>query len=396
MVEQELEDYIKTQTSLGVSQQAIRKSLLDAGYTEEEFRPLLEKHYAHGTKAGANAVLQSGGGKEIKSYHILWLNMAIVMVFASLFIYTTYDYNTKLTGMQEEHEQELSRIQEAMAEQGTQTARQINQMESGLESEIGIAQARIENVNEDLSKKIRDYNYQSMSRDQTLSSSIQKSSNRSLSELSSFAQQLEQFREASVDFSPVIQDSIESVVTIGSKGGGFFTTTGSGVVINNRGYVVTNYHVVDDLSRIDIKMHDGTDYTARMIGKDDSIDLAVLKLETNRDDFTYMTWADSEEVDVGDHVIAVGNPVGFDSTVTEGIISNTRRLVPGESEDIYYFQTDVAINAGNSGGPLINKEGKIVGIATLKYARIGFEGLSFALRSNDVKTRVLEILQQES
>jgi serine protease Do len=156
---------------------------------------------------------------------------------------------------------------------------------------------------------------------------------------------------------------------------------------------VTNNHVIDELRQIYVKTHDGSDYAARIVGRDTEWDIALLKLHTNKNNFKKLSWADSSKVSVGDHVIAIGNPVGFESTVTEGIISNTDRVVNGNK--ISYFQTDVAINAGNSGGPLIDKNGKIVGIATLKYARSGFEGLSFALKSNDVKKIVARMMAEE-
>jgi len=396
MVEKELEDYIRTQKSLGVSDHAIHKSLLDAGYELEEFKDTLDKH----SKAHSRARAHSSGGESAKKpfslapHHLLYLNFFLVVVFVGMFMYMSYDYNAKLVQLKESQQFEIGQVSTKITQQGSELSSQMESMEESLYVEISGVETKVETVKTDLDKKISDYNYQAVTRDTQLSDSIQKSTSTSLTELSGFAQQLEEFREATVDFSPIIPKAVDAVVTVGSKGSGFFTTAGSGVIINNNGYIVTNWHVVDDLNNLDVKLSDGNDYQAELLGKDEDWDVALIRLKTERDDFEYLSWRDSDSVTVGEHVIAVGNPVGFDSTVTEGIISNTRRLIPGDGADKYYFQTDVAINAGNSGGPLIDEDGKIVGIATLKYAKTGFEGLSFALRADDVERLTLDMLQE--
>jgi S1-C subfamily serine protease len=388
MHEKEIEDYIKTQRSLGVNNQVIKKSLLDAGYQEENFRHLLEKHAKAHSRAPFNMTTR----------HIVYLNIGVIIIFGFMLAFISYDYNTKLN--------DLTIAQQALANTtdtklATQSASlsslrvQTEAKQRELSSDIDSTESRIDSVKTDLDTKIQTYNYASLKRDSSLSDSIQKSSNQSLTELSDFSQELDRFRDASVDFSTVIPVAVEAVVTIGTKGTVFFSTAGSGVFINDKGYIVTNHHVVENLRKITVKTHDDKDYRATIIGKDEAWDIAVLKLDTKRQNFTNLGWADSGQVEVGDHVIAVGNPVGFESTVTEGIISNTKRLITGDAY-IYYFQTDVAINAGNSGGPLIDKDGKIVGINTLKFSKAGYEGLSFALRANDVQRIVLEILKEEA
>lgn len=382
--EKELEDYIRTQKSLGVSDAAIRKSLVEAGYTPEEFNHLLAKH----SKKTSWHMPDS-----LSIRHILMINIMTIIVFGAMFAYFTYDYNTKINTLASQQQELESGMDQKLSSQQQALTEKIDSQTGELDSKINSMQARIEKVRDDLSSSIQSYNSQAMGRDSALSASIQRISNQSLSELSTFGQQLDAFRQQSVDFSSIIPTAIESVVTIGKKGQGYFTSAGSGVFINNKGYIVTNYHVIDDLSQITVRTHDETEYSATVIGKDEDWDIAVLKLITDKDDFTYLDFGDSDNVNAGTHVIAVGNPVGFESTVTQGIISSTDRLINGI--DRSYFQTDVAINAGNSGGPLIDKNGKIIGIATLKYARIGFEGLSFALKSDDVKRVVYEILDKE-
>jgi S1-C subfamily serine protease len=384
VVEKELEDYVKAQKTLGVSDAAIRKSLLDAGYPEQEFHQLLAKH-AHTQKTET----------ALTTRHLLYLNVGVVIAFSLLLVYITYDYNTKLGLLSTQQEETAVNITSQLSTQTGALRNDLSSVESKLGSKIEQTSTRVEGVRDELTNTLSGYNYQSMNRDSALTEMIQKISNKSTSQLTSFQEQLKTFKEASVDFSKVIPKAVDAVVTIGKKGNGFFTTAGSGVLINNEGYIVTNYHVIDQLNPITIKTHDGNEYSATIVGKDDSWDIAVIKAVTDKKSFEYLPFADSGTAFVGQHVIAVGNPVGFESTVTEGIISNTDRLIAGDEKDIHFIQTDVAINAGNSGGPLIDNNGKILGIATLKYARSGFEGLSFALKSNDVQSVVMQILDKE-
>jgi S1-C subfamily serine protease len=389
MAHEELEDYIKTQKSLGVRDHDIRNSLLKAGYTEEEFDHHFRKHAEHtGSRISTTRTFS------MTARHILYMNIAAIIIFASLFAFITYDYNIKFRDLAIQQDQGFNRTEHQLIAQ-TESLRSLQAQDQDIKESIDATQGSIDTMQGDLEAKIEDYNYRSLTRDSALSNSIQKSSKQSLTELSIFSEELESFRKASVDFSGIIPKAIRSVVTIGMKGPGFFTTAGSGVLINDQGYIVTNWHVIDDIKQISVKTSDDKDYTARLIGRDELWDIALIKLETEETGFDYLEFADSDKVSVGDHVIAIGNPVGFDSTVTEGIISNTNRLISGNG-NIQYLQTDVAINAGNSGGPLIDKDGKIVGIASLKYMRTGFEGLSFAIRSNDVQGKVLGFMEEGS
>jgi len=381
MAEKEVADYIKVQKSLGVSDAAIRKSLIDAGYTENEFVHLLDEHKKHQKQ------------EWITTKHILFLNVLIVVFFCILFLNLNHTYSKKLSEFSLAEDKRMTDLSTDLSTQLETLRSQMDSNQRSLSADIQSASAKVDSSKSQLDQKIAEYGYQSLSRDAALSDSIQKMSNRSLTELSGFQKELAGFKETSADFSKVIPNALNAVVTIGKKGAGIFTTTGSGVFINSDGYIVTNQHVIDKLSTISVRTHSDNDYTATVIGKSDKFDIAVLKVVSERKDFKYLDWADSDKVKVGAPVIAVGNPVGFESTVTQGIISNTRRLV--NDDGIYYFQTDVAINAGNSGGPLIDTDGRIVGIATLKYARAGFEGLSFALRANDIRGVVMNIMQPQ-
>ncbi|MBO5854739.1 MAG: trypsin-like peptidase domain-containing protein [Bacteroidales bacterium] len=170
---------------------------------------------------------------------------------------------------------------------------------------------------------------------------------------------------------------------------------GSGVVISPDGYIVTNNHVVEGASKIEVTFNDKHKRTATIIGNDPSTDLALIKVEAS--DLEYLTFADSDKVRVGEWVLAVGNPFNLTSTVTAGIVSAKARNINilGDGSTIESFiQTDAAINPGNSGGALVDMDGKLIGINAAIASRTGsYEGYSFAIPSNIVKKVIEDFLQ---
>jgi Do/DeqQ family serine protease len=170
---------------------------------------------------------------------------------------------------------------------------------------------------------------------------------------------------------------------------------GSGVVISPDGYIVTNNHVVEGASKIEVTFNDKHKRTATIIGNDPSTDLALIKVDAK--DLEYLTFADSDQVRVGEWVLAVGNPFNLTSTVTAGIVSAKARNINilGDGSTIESFiQTDAAINPGNSGGALVNMDGNLVGVNAAIASRTGsYEGYSFAIPSNIVKKVVEDFLQ---
>ena len=170
---------------------------------------------------------------------------------------------------------------------------------------------------------------------------------------------------------------------------------GSGVVISPDGYIVTNNHVVEGASKIEVTFNDKHKRSATIIGNDPSTDLALIKVDAK--DLEYLTFADSDEVKVGEWVLAVGNPFNLTSTVTAGIVSAKARNINilGDGSTIESFiQTDAAINPGNSGGALVDKDGDLIGINAAIASRTGsYEGYSFAIPSNIVKKVVEDFLQ---
>lgn len=170
---------------------------------------------------------------------------------------------------------------------------------------------------------------------------------------------------------------------------------GSGVVISPDGYIVTNNHVVEGASKIEVTFNDKHKRSATIIGNDPSTDLALIKVDAK--DLEYLTFADSDEVKVGEWVLAVGNPFNLTSTVTAGIVSAKARNINilGDGSTIESFiQTDAAINPGNSGGALVDMDGDLIGINAAIASRTGsYEGYSFAIPSNIVKKVVEDFLQ---
>ncbi|MCK9570472.1 trypsin-like peptidase domain-containing protein [Candidatus Pacearchaeota archaeon] len=184
----------------------------------------------------------------------------------------------------------------------------------------------------------------------------------------------------SSDFSGIIKDSIKSVVTIKtdvSQGSGFFIASG--------GYVVTNAHVMEGATRATIITYDGESHTVYKLGENSEIDIALLRI--NETEYEPLNLADSNDVKQGEQVIAIGNPYGLSFSVTQGIVSNIHQA--GENGLDAYIQIDAALNSGNSGGPLIDKQGEVIGINNFKISEA--EGLGFALESNYIKDTINEI-----
>lgn len=169
------------------------------------------------------------------------------------------------------------------------------------------------------------------------------------------------------------------------------SSLGSGVIVSAEGHIITNNHVVDQVDEIEVQLHDGQTRKARLIGADAVVDLAVLKVD--EPGLKPLKFGDSDAVQAGDYVVAVGNPFGFEETVTDGIISSRGRpnRVDGFGD---FLQTNTAINPGNSGGPLVNLRGEVIGINTAIISRSGgSQGIGFAIPSNSVKTALESLLK---
>ena len=174
--------------------------------------------------------------------------------------------------------------------------------------------------------------------------------------------------------------------------------SGSGFIITEDGYILTNYHVISYAAQgnyaITVMTYDGTSYTAKIVGVDSSNDIAVLKIDAT--ELTPVTFGDSDEMSVGDTVYAVGNPLGeLQFTMTTGHVSALDRTITTDegSVPMNMFQIDAAVNSGNSGGPVYNDAGQVIGIVTAKYSSTGVEGLGFAIPINDAVNLANELME---
>jgi S1-C subfamily serine protease len=385
MVDKEIEDYIKNQKNQGVNNSEIRKALLRAGYMEHEFMPILARY---------REALIDIKSPSISMHHILLFNIFVVIFFGFLIAYTAYSLHSRMSDLNEKQSADTAELRALSEGQAAFLEQKFNQESTKIDNKISEFSNTLSTTRADLDKKMNSMEYNNLERDSKLSGTFIGITNKSMTEISTLQAKVSKVENSATDFTAVIPAALESAVTIGKNSNGMFTTKGSGAIFNDAGYIVTNYHVVDDISSISIKTKNNNLYTATLVGKDASWDIAVLKIIADKKTFSHLDFGDSSKVYVGQRVIAIGNPAGLESTVTEGIISNTKRYVSGETNR-YFFQTDVAINSGNSGGPLIDKNGKIIGIVTSKYSEGGAEGLNFALRGNDVSVIVNGLMRGE-
>jgi putative serine protease PepD len=222
--------------------------------------------------------------------------------------------------------------------------------------------------------------------------------------LTSVSSSIERPPGSVADIAQRVLPSVVSISARGERGGG----TGTGFVIDSNGFILTNDHVIADADAdggsIEVQLNDGTTLKATIIGRDSSYDLAVLKID--RRGLTALTFGDSDEVAVGDAVIAIGSPLGLSGTVTLGIVSAKDRAVTagedaGDNSYINAIQTDAAINPGNSGGPLVNSAGAVIGvnsaIATLGSSFLssqsGSIGLGFAIPINQARKTAEQLIK---
>ena len=221
----------------------------------------------------------------------------------------------------------------------------------------------VESTNAQLGQELQDLSKE-------VSSSITK-------QQESFEKEISLLKSSKGDFSGIIEDAVKGVVSIGSG-----KSIGSGFIVDESGIIVTNAHVIASPENNKVALFNGKIISAKLLGLDSKKDIAVLDIEG--DDYNYLELADSDEIQVGEKVIAIGNPYGLSFTVTEGIVSAVNRIGPNGLAD--YIQTDVSLNPGNSGGPLINKRGKVLGVNNFKVGSA--ESLGFALESNTVRETV--------
>ena len=218
------------------------------------------------------------------------------------------------------------------------------------------------------------------------------------------------FNSSDADFTQAAKKTVHAVVHVknvsigraprtiqeylrGMRGGRAVQGAGSGVIITEDGYIVTNYHVIKDASEIEVTLNNNRNYKAKLIGAEPNSDIALLKIEAK--DLEYLTFGDSNDTQIGEWVLAVGNPFNLTSTVTAGIISAKGRNLGAETAGLPSFiQTDAAINPGNSGGALVNINGELIGINTAITSQTGsYIGYGFAVPSNNARKIVEDLIE---
>lgn len=170
--------------------------------------------------------------------------------------------------------------------------------------------------------------------------------------------------------------------------------SGSGIIFQNDGYIVTNQHVIEGASEISVILNTGEEFSAQVVGQDTKTDLAVLKIDAGNTQLTAATLGDSSTIQVGETAVAIGNPMGqeFSGSVTAGIISAVNRTMTIDNRTYNLLQTDAAINSGNSGGALINQYGEVIGINSVKLSTTGVEGMGFAIAISEAKPIIDDLM----
>ncbi len=200
----------------------------------------------------------------------------------------------------------------------------------------------------------------------------------------------------------IYSEAVNSIVTITSSWKQYYSSilgsyyrpakmSGTGFCVSDNGYIVTNHHVIEHAEELTVTDYHGNEYKAELVGSEPSNDFAVIKIDT---DTVSAKMGNSSELNVGDDIVVIGNALGeLSYTYTDGIVSHLSRLVTLESgKEVNMFQTNAAINNGNSGGPVYNIKGEVVGIASAKYASEQIEGLGFCIPIDDVKTMISDII----
>jgi S1-C subfamily serine protease len=312
-----------------------------------------------------------------KKVFYLTLAAAIFFIlFAGLSGFTAFFYfdsNQKIQNMDIDLNSKVSSLKDNIVD-ASSNLKELQEETSGLKNKFSLDIGNLEKNQDALQKR----NQEEIMAINSLIGEIQNQSNIKLEEIKD---ELKIVKVSSKDFTAIIDKVIRSIVSVNTNKG-----QGSGVAIGE-GLIVTNYHVVDSATKIKILTYDRNLHDGILIGFDEPFDIAIIKIDS---DVKTLKFDDSDKIKVGERVIALGNPAGLSFTVTEGIVSAVNRKGPNGRS--VYIQTDVPINRGNSGGPLVNANGKIIGINNFKIG--GYEGLGFALESNIVKDVLEKIIKE--
>ena len=325
---------------MGIENEALFKNLVKT-FIKEKQHPKCMRHHPEG-------------------YHWIWALSVVIIVAIIGFGYMDYQQS-----------KQVEALSNALAQAVADYTGKVADLNAEMVQSNEMVQQLITNVQQENKKNV-----------DALSALIDKVEKQSNIQLTEIKGELKNIDIKSNDFSAIVDDVLPSVVSVFAGSG-----QGSGVFFKENGYIVTNEHVISSSSSLNVLTYDGKRLSAQLIGIESRSDLAVLKVNSSA--YPALDFGDSSELKVGQRVIALGNPGGLDFSVTEGIISSTQREA---ANGLSYIQTDVPLNPGNSGGPLVNINKEIIGINNFKIG--GFESLGFAIPSNTVKEVTDEIISR--
>ena len=310
--------------------------------------------------------------------------VSLVIVSNFVVYYTvTKNYEDKITGLSTKIDQLDTKLSSEIVKTNNTLLQALESEKLKNKEQISGIENKLEDTSKSLENKFISENIKIKTDLDTIKKDTQSNIDQVSNQLGSLSRKnseledkLSEIQVSSSDFSSIVEEVVKSVVTIKTNLG-----QGSGVIFDDEGYIMTNKHVIDGISSISVIDYNSEIYSVTLIGTANNADLAVLKINSNKK-FNSLEFADSNDVKVGTKVIAIGNPLGLSFSVTEGIVSAINRNI--DNSGIGYVQTDVSINAGNSGGPLVDANKKIVGINTFKLSNT--EGLGFAIPSNIAKS----------
>ncbi len=306
----------------------------------------------------------------------------ILLLVVSILLFVNYYTAAKL---KEDYNRQNNILQGALVSTAKSYNEKLSIVNDNLNTKITDLNSELDNQNILFNNMVFSLKKENQEKLQAILELVKKTEEESklkLDELkSSLEGQISNVQVKSSDFSAIIDKVLPSVVSVLTEKG-----QGSGAFIRDNGYIITNDHVINTARTIKVLTHDNYLYTAKLIGREPTSDIAVLKINSNN--YSRLRFEDASNIKQGEKVIALGNPGGYSFTVTEGIVSAVNRKA---SNGILYTQTDVPINPGNSGGPLVNAASRIVGINNYKIA--GFEGIGFALNpdtADQISSKIID------
>ncbi|MBS3063694.1 MAG: trypsin-like peptidase domain-containing protein [Candidatus Diapherotrites archaeon] len=302
------------------------------------------------------------------------LAIALVLVAIAFFV-----LSDRLEGLRQDLRTEAGKNAEALAALEKAQKGELATLRQGVEAKA----EELEAADTALAAQLELTTQQTNQTFESVASTMEALEAKRSSELTALKDQVSGLSLEAGDFSGIVDELIPKVVSIKSQG-----SLASGAIFRQDGFIVTNYHVIEGKTDISITLSNKKQYKAEIIGFNQDNDLAVLKVE--RTGLRFFEFGNSDNVKVGEKVLALGNPLGLDFTVTQGIVSAKNRKISGLPGE--FIQTDVPINPGNSGGPLVNKAGELIGINTLKVK--DQESLGFAIPSNFARSNAEEIIRK--